>query len=144
MRFGVVLSSQGGALQKMLPAFRFGLGAVLGNGKQPFSWVMLDDLVRAIDFIISKPNITGTVNIVSPDVITQADFAKSLSRALHKPCFLHMPQIIVRLLFGEMGDELLLKGQRVKSEKLLQAGFHFQYTKIDTALQFLFKKNSKI
>lgn len=128
----------------MLPAFRFGLGAVLGNGKQPFSWVMLDDLVRAIDFIISKPNITGTVNIVSPDVITQADFAKSLSRALHKPCFLHMPQIIVRLLFGEMGDELLLKGQRVKSEKLLQAGFHFQYTKIDTALQFLFKKNSKI
>ncbi|MDP1573772.1 MAG: TIGR01777 family oxidoreductase [Coxiellaceae bacterium] len=138
MRFGVVLSNQGGALQKMLPAFRFGLGAVLGNGKQPFSWVVLDDLVRAIDFIISKPDITGAVNIVSPGVTTQGDFAKSLARSLHRPCFLRMPESIVRLLFGEMGNELLLKGQRVKSEQLLQMGFQFQYTQIDQALQFLF------
>lgn len=144
MRFGVVLSNHGGALQKMLPAFRFGLGAVLGNGKQPFSWVVLDDLVHAIDFIISNPGISGPVNIVSPGVTTQADFAQSLARALHKPCFLRIPKQIVRLLFGEMGDELLLKGQRVKSEKLLQAGFQFQYIQIDKALQFLFSNDSRI
>lgn len=137
MRFGVVLSKHGGALKKMLPAFKFGFGAVLGNGQQPFSWVSLDDLVRAIDFIISHPDISGPVNIVSPGSVTQKVFAKSLAKALHRPCFLNIPQKIVLMLFGQMGDELLLKGQGVKSEKLLKGGFKFQHTEINEALKYL-------
>ena len=135
MRFGVVLSRDGGALTKMLPAFQLGLGAVLGNGKQLFSWVQLDDLVRAIDFIITHPEITGPVNIVSPDVVSQAVFAKSLAHTLKRPLFLRFPAWFVKLLFGKMGDELLLHGQHVKSEKLLKMGFQFQFDTIDKALQ---------
>ncbi len=138
MRFGVILSKNGGALKKILPSFKLGFGAVLGSGQQPFSWVLLDDLVRAIDFIISHPDIFGAVNIVSPGVVTQKAFAKALAKALHRPCFLNIPQKIVRILFGQMGDELLLKGQGVKSEKLLKAGFEFQYPEIDKALKYLF------
>ncbi|MCX7124264.1 MAG: TIGR01777 family oxidoreductase [Gammaproteobacteria bacterium] len=134
MRFGVVLAKDGGALKKMLPAFKWGLGAVLGNGQQSFSWVSINDLVRAVDFIILHSDIVGPVNIVSPGVVSQKEFAKSLAKSLHRPCFLVMPERIVHFLFGEMGDELLLKGQCVKSEKLLKAGFEFQHPTIDGAL----------
>lgn len=137
MRFGVVLSNEGGALKQMLPAFKFGLGAILGNGQQLFSWIALPDLIRAIDFLILRPEITGPVNMVSPGVVSQADFAKVLARALHRPCFMHFPVWFVHLLFGQMGDELLLHGQSVKSEKLLQAGFSFQFDTIHHALQNL-------
>lgn len=141
MRFGVVLSKHGGVLKQMLPAFQWGFGAVLGDGNQLFSWVMLEDLVNAIDFLIHHPDITGPVNIVSPGVISQADFAKSLAHVLHRPCFFRIPARFVRFLFGQMGDELLLHGQCVKSEKLLQSGFQFQHTQIDSALQFLLSRN---
>ncbi|MDP1574991.1 MAG: TIGR01777 family oxidoreductase [Coxiellaceae bacterium] len=137
MRFGVVLSKQGGALKKMLPAFKWGFGATLGNGNQSFSWVSIDDLVRAIDFIILNEQITGAVNIVAPGVVTQHDFAKVLAHILHRPFFLRMPALLVRILFGQMGNELLLKGQYVKSETLLKSGFEFQYSKIDVALNHL-------
>lgn len=138
MRFGVVLSNQGGALKKMLPAFQLGLGAVLGNGQQFFSWIALTDLIRAIHFVIDHPEITGAVNMVSPGVISQKDFAKELAHALHRPCFMRFPTWFVHLLFGQMGDELLLHGQSVKSEKLLQAGFSFQYENISQVLQSFF------
>lgn len=133
MRFGVVLSKKGGALKKMLPAFQLGLGAVLGSGKQLFSWIALSDLIRAIDFLISHPEITGPVNLVSPHVVSQTDFAKALAHALHRPCFMRLPAWFIHFLFGQMGDELLLQGQSVKSEKLLQAGFQFQLDTIHKA-----------
>lgn len=134
MRFGVVLSKEGGALKKMLPAFQLGLGAVLGNGQQFFSWIALTDLIRAIDFLILHPEITGPVNMVSPGVISQKDFASALAYALHRPRFMRFPAWFIHFLFGQMGDELLLHGQSVKSEKLLQAGFSFQYENIARAL----------
>ena len=137
MRFGVVLSNQGGALKKMLPAFQLGLGAILGDGQQFFSWIALPDLIRAIDFLISHPEITGAVNMVSPGVISQADFAKTLASTLHRPCFMHFPARFVHFLFGQMGDELLLHGQSIKSEKLTQAGFTFQFDTINSALRAL-------
>ena len=135
MRFGVVLSNQGGALKQMLPAFKYGLGAILGNGQQLFSWIALSDLIRAIDFLMLHPEITGPVNMVSPGVVSQADFAMALSRALHRPCFMRLPASFIHFLFGQMGDELLLHGQSVKSEKLLQAGFTFQFNTIHHALK---------
>ncbi|OGT38748.1 MAG: TIGR01777 family protein [Gammaproteobacteria bacterium RIFCSPHIGHO2_12_FULL_37_14] len=135
MRFGVVLSKKGGALKKMFPAFQLGLGAVLGDGKQFFSWVALPDLIRAIHFLVNHPEIAGAVNIVSPGVISQRHFAKELARTLHRPFFMRFPAWFVRLLFGQMGDELLLHGQSVKSERLLQAGFSFQYENISQAFK---------
>lgn len=134
MRFSVVLSKKGGALKKMLPAFYVGLGAILGNGEQLFSWVSLKDLVRAITFIIEHTELTGSVNIVSPNVVTQKVFAKALASALNRPLFLTLPKKIIHILLGQMGDELLLNGQAVKSEKLLSAGFHFQDVSIENAL----------
>ena len=138
MRFGVVLSKEGGALKKMLPAFKWGIGAILGNGKQSFSWVLIDDLVRAIEFIMLNKDITGAINIVAPGVVTQSELAKALAHILHRPCFLRMPPFLVRLLFGQMGDELLLKGEFVKSEYLKKFGFLFQYPTIKSALKQLF------
>src|SRR3989338_8539030 len=107
MRFGVVLSKKGGALKKMF---------------------------RAIHFLVNHPEIAGAVNIVSPGVISQRHFAKELARTLHRPFFMRFPAWFVRLLFGQMGDELLLHGQSVKSERLLQAGFSFQYENISQVL----------
>ena len=119
----------------MFPAFQLGLGAVLGDGKQFFSWVALPDLIRAIHFLVNHPEIAGAVNIVSPGVISQRHFAKELARTLHRPFFMRFPAWFVRLLFGQMGDELLLHGQSVKSERLLQAGFSFQYENISQAFK---------
>ncbi len=143
MRFGVVLSNQDGALKKMLPAFKWGLGAILGNGQQLFSWITLSDLIRAIDFLVLHPEITGPVNMVSPGVVSQKDFAKALARALHRPCFMRLPTWFIHFVFGQMGDELLLHGQSVKSEKLLRAGFSFQFDTVDHALQCLLFKGSR-
>lgn len=134
MRFGVVLASQGGALAKLLPAFRFGLGAVLGDGKQPFTWIALDDLVSAIGFIIDHPEMTGAINLTAPDVVSQKEFADTLASVIGRPRFMVMPSYVVRLLFGEMGEELLLNGQKVSCRRLLDAGFQFKYPTLREAL----------
>jgi uncharacterized protein len=136
MRFGVVLAKQGGALAKMLPSFKFGLGAVLGTGQQPVSWVTSDDVVAAIVFLIENPT-QGSCNIVAPGVVNQREFAKTLAQVLHRPCCLTMPAAIVRLLFGEMGEELLLNGQRVESKRLHSLGFSFKHASLMQALQAL-------
>lgn len=140
MRFSVVLSDQGGALGKMLPAFRFGLGGILGSGKQLFSWISLHDLVRAIIFLIDHPEITGPVNMVSPEVITQKVFAKTLAKIINRPCFLKIPEWVLKIQFGEMAQELLLSGLCVKSKRLDQHGFIFEDKDLKTALQRIFIK----
>lgn len=137
MRFGVVLSKNGGALPKMLPAFKLGLGSVLGSGKQPFTWIELSDLVRAIDFIINNRSIVGPINLVALDQINQRTFAKFLARLLGRPCFMKMPSVVVKALFGEMGEELLLNGQKVSCDHLLDAGFRFEYPSIREALSHI-------
>jgi uncharacterized protein (TIGR01777 family) len=140
MRFAVVLAKQGGALAKMLPSFKLGFGAILGTGKQPFSWISLQDLVRAIDFIVQRPEIVGPVNLVADEIVSQRQFAKQLAKALKRPCWLAMPAFMVKLLFGEMGKALLLNGQRVKGDKLKKENFVLQYPKLDRALTEIFKK----
>jgi len=139
LRFGVVLSQHGGALKKMLPSFRLNLGAILGSGQQPFSWVALADVVSAILFILQHPELTGAVNIVAPEVVPQKEFANTLANVLEKYCFLKIPSKIVQLMFGEMGDELLLHGQTVASKRLIELGFKFQYPTLKGALRAVLK-----
>lgn len=139
LRFGVILAKEGGALAKLLPSFKFGLGAILASGRQPFSWVSLDDVIRAITFLLNHPEHTGVFNVVAPDPISQATFAKTLAATLHRPCLMRMPAFVVKALFGQMGEELLLNGQRVQSKQLVKAGFEFKYPTLDSALRFILR-----
>ena len=138
MRFGVVLGHGGGALAKMLPLFRLGLGGRLGSGTQVFSWIHLKDALRAIVYLAEHPSLHGAFNVVAPQVVSNASFTAQLANALHRPAFCHMPAFVVRLLFGEMGDALLLKGHPAVPKKLLEADFSFQFNTLTEALQDLF------
>ena len=125
MRFGVVLAPQGGMLKKLLPVYTLGLGGRVGSGQQIISWVSLADVISAIDFLIQHPDISGPVNIVAPEAINQQNFARSFAKSLHRPCFMPLPSMIVKLLYGKMGEELLLKGKKIKPTKLLQLNYQF-------------------
>lgn len=140
MRFGVILGRQGGALAKMLPAFKFYMGGPLGDGKQWFAWIHIEDLVRAIDFIIENETVKGAVNFCAPNPVYQRRFAKALGRALGKPAILPAPAFIVRTVMGELG-RTLLAGQRALPRKLLENGFRFNYPEIDSALADLVSRN---
>lgn len=135
MRFGVVLAKHGGALAKMLPAFKLGLGGPTGSGQQPFSWVVLADVVRAITFLVEHPELAGPVNIVAPEVVTQKHFAQALGKTLHRPAFLPLPAWLVKLQFGQMGEALLLNGVSVNSQVLTDAQFTFAHPNLSAALQ---------
>jgi uncharacterized protein (TIGR01777 family) len=127
LRFGVVLAKHGGVLAKLLLAYRLGLGGRLGTGRQPFAWIALSDLCSAIDFICQNPAISGAINLVAPVTPTQAEFAKLLCQAIHRPCLLSYPTWLLKLTLGQMAEELLLSGQHVVPAKLLQADFKFLY-----------------
>jgi uncharacterized protein (TIGR01777 family) len=143
MRFGVVLDTSGGALKKLYPSFRCGLGAKLGNGYQPFCWISLHDLVRAIGFVIDK-KISGVVNCVSPNTVMQFQFANALANALKKPRILKLPDAFIVFLFGQMGLELLLRGQYVLPNRLLEHGFDFELDTIEKNFKDLFLKNKTL
>jgi len=134
LRFGVILSRKGGALAKMLPAFNLGLGGVLGSGQQMMSWVALDEISSIVDFIINHDNISGPVNAVSPQAVTNQMFTKVLGEAIHRPTVFPVPAFMIKLLFGQMGQELLLEGVHVKPEVLLKAGYQFKYPTLIQAL----------
>lgn len=138
-RFGVVLGINGGALQKMLIPFRMGLGGVIGHGKQPFSWVHIGDLIRAYTTVIENDTYHGIYNLTSPHPTTNAALTKALGHALHKPAFMHVPAFAFRLQLGE-GAKVLLEGQRVLPKRLLESGFTFRFTEIETALEDLVGK----
>jgi uncharacterized protein (TIGR01777 family) len=123
-RFGVILSPHGGALAKMLPAFRAGVGGPIGSGKQWFSWIGLDDAVGALYHLIGS-SLSGPVNIVAPQAVPQRDFARALGQALGRPAFLPLHATVVSAVFGEMGHEVLLEGQRVVPSALQADGFKF-------------------
>lgn len=133
LRTGIVLSDQGGALAKMLPAFRFGLGGPLGNGQQFMSWIHIADIVRLIDFLLLSPTLQGPFNAVAPKPVTNKQFSQALAERLKRPAKLTMPAFMLRLLFGEMAD-ILLYGQRVIPERAQEAGFKFQYPNLPAAL----------
>ncbi len=137
MRFGVVLSPKGGALQKMLTPFKLGAGGILGNGRQFFSWISLDDAVRAIQFVTDNDSLSGPVNLVSPNPVTNHEFTKTLGRVLSRPTVLPMPAFAARLLFGDMADPLLLASARVVPSALTEAGFSYHHAQLEPALRHL-------
>src|SRR5205807_6431587 len=132
--------ARGGALRKMVPIFRRGLGGKIGNGKQFWSWIALDDAVSAIEFILTNPAISGPVNIVSPNPARNEEFTKAVAAELHRPAFLGVPAIAVKLAMGEMGKEALLSSIRTKPMRLEQAGFGFNYPELRQALEHEVRK----
>ncbi|HET98542.1 MAG TPA: TIGR01777 family protein [Desulfurivibrio alkaliphilus] len=135
-RLGVVLGGDGGALGKMLPAFRLGLGGRLGSGEQGFPWIHLADLLEIYSFLIERPDISGPVNCTAPQPVNNAEFTRALGRALHRPALLPVPGFLLHLLLGEMSS-MLLRGCRVKPEILEAQGFSFRFPRIDQALDDL-------
>ncbi len=133
-RFGIVLGTDGGALKTMLPAFKLGLASPLGSGNQWFSWIHKDDLARSLSFLLNHPEITGAINICSPDPVTNKNFTKTLAAVLHRPAILPaVPAIILKPILGELGD-IILKGQRVLPKRLEEADFEFNFPELRLAL----------
>ncbi len=126
LRFGMVLSPRGGALQKMLPAFRAGVGGVIGSGDQFIGWIGMRDLSEIVHFVIANDSLSGPFNVVTPTPATNRAFVKTLGEVLKKPTIFPAPAFFVRLLFGEMADETVLSSCRVMPAKLLDAGYRFQ------------------
>jgi len=136
-RFGIILDANGGALAKMLTPFRMGIGGRVGNGKQWMSWIALEDVVSAIRFMIYDQVVNGPVNFVSPFPVTNAEFTKTLGTVLSRPTFFPIPAFGVRLAFGEMGDALLLSGQRVEPAVLKARGYAFLWPRLELTLRRL-------
>jgi uncharacterized protein (TIGR01777 family) len=132
-RFGIVLGERGGALSQMISIFRKYLGGPLGSGNQWFSWIHMDDLLGAFSFLMDQREISGPVNLTSPNPIRNRDLAKAIGKALRRPSFLPAPGFMLRLILGEFGS-VLLRGQRVIPKKLLDNGYVFLYPEIDGAL----------
>jgi len=135
LRFGMVLSSKGGALHKMLPPFQAGLGGIIGSGEQHISWISIRDLVASIYFIMNNAGIQGPVNIVSPIQTTNRDLTKALGKALDRPTLLKLPKIIAQLVLGQMADEMLLCSTRVTPTVLLESGYEFIDLSLEAVLQ---------
>ncbi|HWA93906.1 MAG TPA: TIGR01777 family oxidoreductase [Terracidiphilus sp.] len=134
-RLGVVLSKKAGALRKMLPAFRFGLGGRLGSGQQWMSWISLEDAVDALQFLINSIEVSGAVNVTAPYPVTNAEFTRLLAKKLHRPALLPVPAFALRFAFGTMADEALLASQKAVPSKLLAAGFRFRHARLQDALR---------
>ncbi|HYN15058.1 MAG TPA: TIGR01777 family oxidoreductase [Terriglobales bacterium] len=135
LRFGVVLSPRGGALARMLPPFRMGAGGRIGSGRQWMSWITLDDIVGVIQHTLAADSLRGPVNTVAPSPVTNAQFTRALGEALHRPTIFPLPAFMVRLVFGEMGEALLLSSQRVDCGKLLASGYRFRHPELKLALE---------
>ena len=133
LRFGVVLGTEGGALAKMLPAFKLGVGGKLGSGAHWMSWIHIDDVVNLILFAMENPALQGPVNATSPHPVTNAQFTKALAAAIHRPAILPVPRLALKLLFGEMSS-ILLSSARVLPKAAQAAGFEFQNEELSTAL----------
>lgn len=134
-RIGLVLAKHGGALPKMLPAFRLGLGGVVGNGRQWWSWISLTDAVSAIQSLIADSKATGPVNLVAPNPVTNLDFTKAMAKTLRRPALFPLTTGAVKFFFGEMGVETLLASQRVQPMRLEEMGFRFQQPELPAALR---------
>ena len=137
LRIGLALSATGGAMTKMLGLFKAGLGGTIGDGGQFWSWIALDDLLAAVLHTIEKEALAGPVNAVSPNPVTNRDFARTLARVLSRPAIAGLPAFAARFVMGEMADELLLASARVEPAKLLDSGFKFQFPELEPALRHL-------
>lgn len=134
VRLGVVLSVDGGALSQMLPPFKLGMGGRVGDGEQAFPWVHIDDAVKVFLLALDEPDMQGPVNVVAPEEVKNAGFTKTLGEALGRWTLVPVPALGVKLIFGEMGEKLLLKGQNVRPGVLETRGFEFEYPQLKGAL----------
>jgi uncharacterized protein (TIGR01777 family) len=139
LRLGMVLSARGGALRKMLTPFKLGLGGRLGSGLQWISWISIADVVAAIQHLLADERLRGPVNAVSPQPVTNADFTRALGQALRRPTLFPMPAFVVRTVFGQLGEELLLASQRVEPARLKATGFQFRHPAIGACLRELLR-----
>ncbi len=142
-RFGVILDPKDGALAKMLMPFRFGLGAQLGNGSQYMSWIALTDVVGAILHVIDHTELAGPVDVVAPHPVNNLEFTAALAGVYKHKARLRIPKFAARLLFGELADELLLGGQRVRPTALLRSGYSFQFPELVQALRTMLNRPKK-
>jgi uncharacterized protein len=136
VRTGIVLTSLGGALAKMLTPFQMGAGGIIGTGKQWMSWVSLEDLIGIYHYLIYADSLSGPVNATVPEAVTNSVFTKVLGTVLKTPTLFPLPGFMVKAIFGEMGEALLLEGQQVKPAKLMGAGFQFLYPGLESALRW--------
>ena len=135
LRFGVVLSSQGGALPLMLLPFKFGVGGRLGSGRQWQSWVAFEDAIGITRGAIADESLSGAINVTAPNPLRNVDFTRIVARVLHRPAVFPVPEFAMRIVLGEMADALVLASERVVPERLLQAGYRFQYPEFEAALR---------
>jgi uncharacterized protein (TIGR01777 family) len=135
LRLGVILTKDGGIMGSMLRPFKLGLGGKVGSGKQVISWIAMDDVVGAVDFILRNESVRGPVNAVAPHPVTNEEFTRTLGRVLSRPTFMAMPAFAARLAFGEMADEMMLSSTRVAGKVLNEGGFKFQYPEIEGAVR---------
>ena len=140
MRFGVILSAEGGALPRMITPFKFGVGGKLGSGKQWMSWIALEDVVGVIRAMIADEQYRGVVNLVAPSPVRNEEFTRLLARMMHRPAILPAPAFALRLALGEMADALLLASQRVIPERLAAMGYAFRCGELESALQAILAK----
>ena len=140
LRFGVVLSTAGGALAKMLPPFRMGMGGILGSGKQYISWITLDDAIGAIRHALLTEPLQGPANAVAPQPVTNEEFTKTLGKVLGRPTLVPLPAFAARLMFGEMANELLLASARVQPAKLRATEYTFRYPDLEAGLRHLLRE----
>ncbi|MCP4295399.1 MAG: TIGR01777 family protein [Proteobacteria bacterium] len=144
LRIGMVLSKSDGALRKMHLPFKIGLGGVIGNGKQYMSWISIKDFCDIIQFIMNNESIEGPVNLVSPSPVSNYEFTKTLGRVLDRPTILPLPAFMAKIIFGdEFAQELLLSSSRIIPRKLLDAGYRFQYPRLEDTLRSLLKKGER-
>ena len=140
LRLGVVLSRDGGAFAKMLWPFRMGIGGIVGNGRQFWSWVAIEDVIGAIQHALNTEWVRGPMNVVSPNAVTNREFTKTLGRALGRPTVLPMPAVMARVIFGEMAKALLLGSTRVQPTRLEGSGYAFRFPNLATSLEHLVLK----
>lgn len=141
-RFGIILDKDGGALAKMLTPFRMGIGGRIGDGKQWMSWIALEDVIGALQFVLKNESLNQPVNFVAPNPVTNAEFTKTLGNVLSRPTVFPIPEFGVRLAFGEMADALLLSSQRVEPRSLKQAEYEFRYSDLESALRAILRSSN--
>jgi uncharacterized protein (TIGR01777 family) len=141
MRLATVLSPQGGALAKLLPSFRLGMGAVMGSGRQMMSWISLPDVLGAIQHILATPALTGPVNLSTPRPVSNREFSKTLGQVLYRPVLLKIPAAALKLAFGQMANETILATQNVQPTRLESTHYPFQHPTLRDALNALLTTN---
>ena len=142
LRFGVILSAEGGALPRMLTPFKYGIGGRLGSGNQWMSWIALEDVVEIVRSAIPSAEFSGPLNVVAPNPVRNSEFTRVVATALHRPAIFSAPAFALRIALGEMADPLLLSSQRAIPERLIAIGYEFRFANLDAALQSILARNS--